>query len=129
MYFPLLVWLPVPRFENRLDGCRAHALDRAEAKSNLRPHRVVHFAVVTDRLVAKTRHVLCVVRRVNHGEIDIGFVDVRWQDGDPHRARLGHRANDFVDLFSICREGRAGELHRVMRLEIRGLIGDQRVRR
>ena len=102
---------------------RARARRRARSGS---AGRTRSFATACAR---RTRDLLVAVRvRVDDLEVDVALVDVGRQHRDAHRARIGDRANDLVDLLLVAGHDPAEELDGVMRLEVRGLVRDERVR-
>ena len=88
--------------DDGLDGVAAYVLHRGKAEAN---------GVAVGR------------------ELRAGDLHVRRLDGDAHFAALADVLHDVVGLGGFRREQRGHELDRVMRLEISGLIGHQRVRR
>jgi hypothetical protein len=66
--------------------------------------------------------------RVDDLEVRVALVDVGREHRDAHRARVGDRADDLVDLVLVARHDRAEELDRVVRLQVRRLVRDERVR-
>ena len=62
-------------------------------------------------------------------ELDAGAVDVGRQDLDPHPAALGDRGGDLLLVRAEGRQHARHVLDRVVRLEIRRLVGDQPVAR
>jgi len=91
------------RSHDRLAGALAYALHRAQA--------------VADRLwLGRLEH-------VGRG------VDVRRQHREAQRPRLVEEADHLVGVVHVRGQHRGHELRRVVHLQPRGLVGDQRVRR
>ena len=88
--------------EDRLHRRLAHVLDRGQAE----PDRVAHDAEPHRR------------------DVHIGRLDT-----DPHRTALLDVLHDPVGVAHFRGEQRRHELHGVVRLEVRRLVGDERVRR
>src|SRR5216117_893102 len=90
------------RGEDRIDGALAEPFDRREAEPD--------------------------ARAALDGEIQLALVDVRRQYRNAALARLGEIHRELVGVLRLDREERRGKVPRIVRLEIRGLIGEERVR-
>ena len=88
------------RLDDRLQGGGADPLDGAEAEA--------------DRLVVD-------------GEGALRGVDVRRQHLDPHGAHLGDVLDHLVGVLHVLGQKRRHELHRIVGLEVGGVVGDQGV--
>ena len=109
------------RFERRL----AETAHGAEAEADLRAARILR-----DRgAIAALAPLVARGMRVDHLEIDVALVDVRREHRDAHRAGVGDGADDLVDLLLVGGHDPAEQLDGVMRLEVRGLVRDERVGR
>src|SRR3569623_3303577 len=87
------------RFEDRLDGVRADALDGAEAEPDDLARLALGDAEVLQRLV------------------DVGPLD-----DEAHRSRFGDELDDVVDVVGVAAHQTRHELVRVVVLEPRGLV-------
>ena len=63
------------------------------------------------------------------GELDVALVDVGWEDLDAHPAALGDGRGDLLLVRPEGGQDGGHVLDRVVRLQVRGLIGDQPVAR
>ena len=88
------------RIENSLDRVFADILDGAESEAN-------GFA--------------------NRSEIEIARIDIGRKDRDAHAARFVDVLHDFFGVARFRGEQRGHELDGIMRFQIRGLVGQQRV--
>src|SRR5438128_1238356 len=88
-----------PRRDDRVDGTLTKALDRGETK----PHAFAEL----DR------------------EIELTLVDVGREQRNPSIARFAKIEREFVSVLRFDREERRGEMPRVVRLQIGGLIREQ----
>ena len=93
-----------------------------------RPKRICGPQRVLYSLAAQRFPVGCRVR-VDDLEVGVALVDVGREHRHPHRARVGDGADDLLDLVLVARHDRAEELDRVVRLQVGGLVRDERVRR
>ena len=105
---------------------RAEILERAEGALRApgrqdRLHRGL--ADVLDRRQAETDRV------AGHGELHGRHVHVWRLDADPHRPTLFDVLHDLVGVAHFRSQQRRHELDRIVRLEVRGLVGDEPVRR
>ena len=92
----------VARRDDRFDGALADVLDRQQAEPD---------GVALD------------------GELEVALVDVGRQDVDPHPAALGDGRRDLLLVRAEGGQHRGHVVDRVVRLHVRGLVGDQPVAR
>ena len=92
--------LLLARFEDRFDGAAADAFHRAEAEADV---------------------------RADHGEGVVRLVDVRRQDADAHLRRLVDELHHEVGAVHFRGHQRGHEVPRVVNLQPRGLVRDERV--
>ncbi len=57
------------------------------------------------------------------------LIDIRWQDGNAHPSAFADENRNFFRVIDFVAQQTRHEFHRVMRLEIRGLITDHAVGR
>ena len=91
-----------PRRQDGVHGSPADVLDRGQAE----PNHVAH-----------------------DGEVLVALVDVGRGDGDAHLAALVHVDHDLVGVFGLAGQQGRHELHRIVGLQIRRLVGDEAVGR
>ena len=89
------------REEDRIDRSLAESLDRREAEA--------------DTLAPLDR------------EIQLALIDVRRQHRDAALARLGEIHRELLGVLRFNREQRRGKVPRIVRLEIGGLIREERI--
>ena len=64
-----------------------------------------------------------------HGEAQLALVDIRRQHRDAAVAALAEVQRELVGILRLDRQQRRGEMPRIVRLEVRRLIREKRVRR
>ncbi len=111
----------VSGLEHDLERRLPHPAERAEPESDLRSQPILQLPRSSGRSSP-------VGMLVHHGEVDGARVDVRWKNGNTPGARLGDGADDLVDLVLVRGQNGREKFRRVVRLEIAGLVRDERVR-
>ena len=104
-----------PRFDHRLDGGDADVLDRGKAEA--------------DGADGAARFDVLPVMRLDHGEVPHALVHIRRQDVDAHLARFVDVLDHLVRVLDFAREQGGHVFDGIVGLEVRGLVGDERVGR
>src|SRR5437870_11511250 len=60
-------------------------------------------------------------------KLQAAFIDIRWKDGNAHPFAFANKNRYFFRVIDFIAQQTRHEFHRVMRLEVRGLITDYAV--